>query len=354
MQVPDDCSPAMHAQPQPANAEQSTAPARGACGARAACREFWRETVAAGTTLLAISTSIVGVVLLMIILLMGADEERSIELRAARYGLLSQQRSRAMSNITNQDRVANHPTASAVDTLRWIRTAALCITALGLMAIVGNLMYQRRPIWDRRLPLWPGTSCARLHRHDADSWQAIRATLGTNVSDLVGNRLTVRQVMSPTTPLGSPGTSIRALKNMLALRPQSLVAICDSTGRLLGVVDDADLRRRGGKCAADVMTCEPYTAPPGARLDAAVTLMLDHQLHCLPIVEDGVLRGMLTIGDLMVALDCVLQAIREVSTTSVAHNTDTQTFHAQGTRRIPPAPTGQHEPPDTIQSPTVG
>ena len=52
--------------------------------------------------------------------------------------------------------------------------------------------------------------------------------------------------------------------------------------------------------------------------------MLDNQIHCLPIVENGAARGMLTTGDLMIALDCVLQAIRELSTAGVSRNTDTQ------------------------------
>jgi len=196
---------------------------------------------------------------------------------------------------------------------------------------------------------WPRPLCAQPDRHDADHWQEIRSTLGSNVADLLSNRLTVRQVMTTATPLASPNTSVRALKSMLAARPLQNVAICDHAGHLLGIVSDLDLRRRG-TCAADVMTREPYTAPPGARLDAAVTLMLDNHIGCLPIVDKGQLCGMLTAGDLTVALDCVLQAIRELTVAKTGLSSDTQTFQIQETRRFPPIPAGLVEPPDTMSS----
>jgi CBS domain-containing protein len=352
MQESNECSPGA-----PAPVSQGALRAA-TSGPRCACREFLRSNVAAGTTLLAISTAAAGLVLLLVTLLIGADNERSIELRATQFGSWSQELGpeigdRAASRAS-QTAFDNGPTTAQADRLRWIRTAAFSVTSLGLLAMAGCSIHQRWSGRRRRLENWPRPMCSLTHRHDANVWQAIRASLGANAAELLGNRLTVRQVMSATTPLASPNTSIRALKSMLAARPMSLVAICDANGHLSGVVGEVDLRRRRGTCAADVMTRDPYTAPPGARLDAAVSLMLDNQLHSLPIVENGLLRGMLTTADLMTALDCVLQAIREVSTAGVSHNTDTQTRRNQETKRFPPAPARQDEPPDTMTAPLIG
>ncbi len=106
--------------------------------------------------------------------------------------------------------------------------------------------------------------------------------------------------------------------------------------------------------AAELMTRDPYTAPPGARIDAAVSMMLDNQIHCLPIVENGQLRGMLTSADLMIALDCLLQAIRDLSTGGTTRATDTQTIYNQDTKRFPDTSARPNEPPDTITRPLLG
>jgi CBS domain-containing protein len=349
MQVPVECS-------RCAAARKAVRPT--ARGLAAACREFLRENVAAGTTLLAISTAAAGLVLLLIILLIGADHERSIELRATQYGIASQALSRERSDrdagSTDHAVLEVVPATGQIDALRWIRTVAVGVTAIGLLAMAGCALYQR---WSTRRPCaenWPRPFRSLPNRQQADGWQAIRAALGASAAELLSNRLTVRHVMSTATPRAAPNTAVRALKRMLAARPMSLVAICDPLGQLLGVVGEVDIRRRRGTCAADVMTRDPYAAPPGARLDAAVTLMLDHQIHCLPIVENGLLCGMLTTADLMITLDCLLQAIREVSTAGVSLHTDTQSIHNQGTKRFPPAPASQNEPPDTMASPAIG
>jgi CBS domain-containing protein len=321
---------------------------------RAVCREFLQENVAVSTTILAISTAAAGIVLLLIIMLIAADQERSIELRARQYGIVSQgvngakseQAASTTSRLTSED--------AQVDALRWVRAAAFGITTFGLLSIATCAMYRSWSTRRTRVENWPRPYCAHPNRHHADGWQTVRAALGASQAELLGNRLTVRQVMSTITPLAMPKTSARALKRMLANKPMMLVAICDPLGRLLGVVGNSDLQRRPGACAAELMMRDPYTAPPGARLDAAVSLMLDNQLYCLPIVENGQLRGMLTAADLMVALDCLLQAIRDLSTGGASLSTDTQTIYNQDTKRFADTSAQSDEPPDTITRPLIG
>jgi len=322
------------------------------------CLDFWRENAASGTTLLAISTAVAGLILLMIILLIGADQERSIELRARKYGIVShsltnETSDRAASTAGAQTSEVASATAQ-VDALHWVRTAAFSITAIGLLAMASGAMHHQWSTRRRRVENWPRPLGSHPDRHHADGWQEVRASLGASAAELLGNRLTVRQVMSTTTPLATPKTSVHALKRMLANKPMMLVAICDPLGRLLGVVGNSDLQRRRGSCAAELMTRDPYTAPPGARIDAAVSMMLDNQIHCLPIVENGQLRGMLTSADLMIAMDCLLQAIRDLSTGGTTRATDTQTIYNQDTKRFPDTSARPNEPPDTITRPLIG
>ena len=90
--------------------------------------------------------------------------------------------------------------------------------------------------------------------------------------------------------------------------PLRHVLICDHNGRLLGIVTDRDLHHRRGKRAIDLMTRGPVCVPSGALLGPATALLVDHQISCLPVVDDGRVRGVLTADDIALALECVLKA----------------------------------------------
>jgi acetoin utilization protein AcuB len=51
-----------------------------------------------------------------------------------------------------------------------------------------------------------------------------------------------------------------------------------------------------------VMTASVVTVAPSAPLQSAVRLMVDRQLGCLPVVEDGKLVGLLSESDCLVRL----------------------------------------------------
>ena len=142
--------------------------------------------------------------------------------------------------------------------------------------------------------------------------QALLAALAGEAKDTRRTRLTVRQVMTETFTVASPAASLGTLANLLSSGPVRQVLICEYGGRLLGIVTGGDLQYRRGKRAADVMTRAPICVPPGALLGPAATLIVDHQISCLPVVEQGLVRGVLTADDLALALDCLLQT-REAS-----------------------------------------
>jgi acetoin utilization protein AcuB len=123
-----------------------------------------------------------------------------------------------------------------------------------------------------------------------------------------GRSLTVRQVMTDATVIAPPSTSWQTLMSLLTSAPLRHVLICEHGGRLLGIVTDRDLRHRRGRRAVDLMTRSPVCVPSGALLGPATTLMVDHQISCLPVVDEGRVRGVLTADDIALALGCVLQA----------------------------------------------
>ena len=95
-----------------------------------------------------------------------------------------------------------------------------------------------------------------------------------------------------------------------------VLPVCGVDGRLCGVVTDRDLvtrcvaagRSAGNTKVKDVMTGRVVSAAPDMDIGAAAHLMGRQQIRRLPVVENGRLCGMVSLGDLAVREDCSIDA----------------------------------------------
>ncbi|MGH2586999.1 MAG: CBS domain-containing protein [Dehalococcoidia bacterium] len=97
-----------------------------------------------------------------------------------------------------------------------------------------------------------------------------------------------------------------------------------SEGRVAGIVTDRDIavrviaenRNPTTVRVADVATANPLTIGPEAAVEEAARLMAQHQVRRLPVVEDGRLIGMLSLGDVSVEgnREQAGKALKEIST----------------------------------------
>ena len=95
-------------------------------------------------------------------------------------------------------------------------------------------------------------------------------------------------------------------------------------GRVLGIVTDRDItvrviaanRRPGEVRVREIASADVVTTTPDAEMAEATALMAQHQIRRLPVVEDGRLVGMLSLGDLSVdgSTRDAGRALREIST----------------------------------------
>lgn len=82
-------------------------------------------------------------------------------------------------------------------------------------------------------------------------------------------------------------------------------------GRLIGVLTDRDITLRAVADGVDPLTvsaqavCTPHpvVVGPDDAVSVAVTLMRDHAVRRLPVLEDGHPVGMVSLGDLAVSQD---------------------------------------------------
>jgi len=81
-------------------------------------------------------------------------------------------------------------------------------------------------------------------------------------------------------------------------------------GKLRGIITERDLLRWGAEDiqrlansrVRDLMTVEVITASPDAEIEEVMDIMVESRIRHLPLMEDGVLCGIISIGDVVNAL----------------------------------------------------
>jgi CBS domain-containing protein len=104
-----------------------------------------------------------------------------------------------------------------------------------------------------------------------------------------------------------PGDTVNAVAQILATKKIGAVIIVDAQGRIEGIVSERDIVRAvalGGPKALDkpvreFMTASVRTCGPGDSEAELMSLMTEHRVRHLPVVEGGKLGGMISIGDVV-------------------------------------------------------
>lgn len=92
--------------------------------------------------------------------------------------------------------------------------------------------------------------------------------------------------------------------------------VCDSSGRLQGMVTDRDIVLRcvshgadpGKMTVSEVMSRGVVTAAPLDDVDKAVQLMSRDQIRRLPVTEEGKVVGLVALCDMARSCNCEMEA----------------------------------------------
>ena len=130
-----------------------------------------------------------------------------------------------------------------------------------------------------------------LHRNLSAEDQAVQV-------DLV-KRSEAGMVTDPVTT--GPDSTLAEVDELCGRYRVSGLPVVDAAGTLLGIVTNRDLRFETdpGRRTAEVMTPMPLvTAPVGVSADEAMSLLRQHKIEKLPLVDGaGRLRGLITVKD---------------------------------------------------------
>lgn len=105
----------------------------------------------------------------------------------------------------------------------------------------------------------------------------------------------------------SPDHSVQSIVDTLCEHRIGAVVVIDQAGNIAGIVSERDVVRamRGdaatvlGKTARDIMTVKVRTCQPSDSESDLMQLMTENRIRHLPVVVNGRLAGMVSIGDVV-------------------------------------------------------
>lgn len=107
----------------------------------------------------------------------------------------------------------------------------------------------------------------------------------------------------------NPAATIAEVAEVLRARRIGAVLVTDSLGQLLGIVSERDIVRSMAahgattleRTAAQLMTRVVVTASPSTTIPEAMRLMTEHRVRHIPVLDNGMLVGLISIGDVVKA-----------------------------------------------------
>ncbi|MFI6851430.1 CBS domain-containing protein [Streptomyces sp. NPDC050416] len=120
----------------------------------------------------------------------------------------------------------------------------------------------------------------------------------------------VKDVMTPGVVAVRPDASLVEAAQLMRTQNIGDVVVADGQD-VIGVLTDRDITVRAVADGADPMTVsaqsvctpDPVTVTPDERVATAAALMREHAVRRLPVVENGLPVGMVSLGDLAEAED---------------------------------------------------
>jgi CBS domain-containing protein len=116
----------------------------------------------------------------------------------------------------------------------------------------------------------------------------------------------VQEVMKKRTVSLSPSASLTEVARRIIDCEAGVVTVCEK-GKLRGIItkenivsriatNDCDLRKQK---AVSVMKNNVPKISPGVDITEAAKLMVNHNVQCMPVIQNGKLLGLLTLEDLL-------------------------------------------------------
>lgn len=236
-----------------------------------------------------------------------------------------------LSQVPSRELVLNRPDLPATErnepasvthtpsaVLRWKLTEPWRFTVLAMMltaCVTCTYLYLRRSatITPSNRPDDEQDIVSELN-HSAiyEKRQQILRIISDDMRALLENRLEARHLMTRQLAQVPGSTSSELVRELIETSRVRHLLVCDGD-RLVGIISDRDLARTKATTASAMMTPDPIVITHDTPVAAAVTMMINRHISCLPVMKHNQLCGVLTTTDLIMTLQCTLRILHQVA-----------------------------------------
>jgi CBS domain-containing protein len=213
------------------------------------------------------------------------------------------------SNRTTERNVISDRPLIALAPMPWSHLLAWGTLLCAVAIVIFNRYRERRAqrcvqeidLTATAMPSTPANLCFEKR-------QEILVMLLRHFDNALESRIEVRHVMSRKVRAADPEASLSDLRALMKTEQFHHLLVLKQ-GKLLGVISDRDLASHRGSRAKDIMTRNPVVMTPGNPIGHAITTLLHSRISCLPVVEEGEVKGILTTTDLLMTLHCLIHLV---------------------------------------------
>ncbi len=125
----------------------------------------------------------------------------------------------------------------------------------------------------------------------------------------------VRDIMTQSVAYVSPQSKVIEAAQLMQKHNVGSIPVCDQNG-IIGIVTDRDIVVRNvahgtspeSTIVQDVMTSQVTTASPDMDINDAANIMSSSQIRRIPVVENNMLVGMVSLGDMATNIRANMEA----------------------------------------------
>lgn len=116
----------------------------------------------------------------------------------------------------------------------------------------------------------------------------------------------VKECMCSQVSCITPNATLSDAAKLMQEQHIGCVPVCDNNKNVVGLITDRDIVLRGVACnkdsnqtpVSDIMTTKIYTVAPDAEVNEASNIMCKCQVKRVPVIENDMIVGIITLGDL--------------------------------------------------------
>lgn len=142
----------------------------------------------------------------------------------------------------------------------------------------------------------------------------------------------VRDIMTKDLVIANTDDTVLDIARLMAHHNIGCIPIVEKGQKVLGIITDRDIvlsmakynKSLGQTLVSDIMTKNVYSVKPEAEVEQALMLMKRQQIRRLPVIDNDILVGMVSLGDFAVYDDKdkyeISDALTEISRPARAEN----------------------------------